>query len=401
LDCINGKRLSTELNEAARETYGQSDVLLLLGTRAWGTLWREYRKGFSKNLMPEDDAQAQATAQALDRLVGGARFALSGVQLDEGLAISVSALFDEDPKITEFLTTFRGGRAACDLNALPTGRVVAAFAARGEGSQNVILARSLLRLGLAFAMSSEGESYVTERAELVAAFGNIWQQLNGSRLAIYRTAAPDRHGLLCLLLILDPDDPQRFVDGVAPLAERLNTTLARWATRAGLPPFSAVYRPESRQLDNRRVGELEIQIDGPDTELPNRMKQLLGPNWNRLTVGVEGKHVVVMAGSDIDVFREALANIAQKEPGLAGQAALRSSHRQLHPGRKVEVHFSMVEGIQLRDVMENKRAPRAGDPCRELTSVALTVHDQGVQMDVWLPVCDLRAAARESGWVSD
>ena len=248
-DCVRGKRLATGLSESARGQYADADILLLLGTEPWGHFWRELVEDIKENVALDGDPEGQAVARSLVRIVEGARYAVAGVRVDDGIAVSLTAFLRDDPQVTEFLRTLRGGPEPSSLAGLPEGRPVVAMAARGEGTQNAVIARSMIKMALIAAWDVRAQFSNDERSKLITGFGRTWRQLNGSRLAAYRTESPDQTGLMCLLAVFDPDDPQKFMDDARPLVHQFGQSLFRWSDEPDGPQLGVKFEfPRNRRL---------------------------------------------------------------------------------------------------------------------------------------------------------
>lgn len=400
-DCVNAERLAGTLSEAARKQYDDADILVLLGTEPWGHVWRELVDDMKKRVTLPGDPEGQQVARTLLRAVEGARYALAGVRVDDGIAVSLTVFLSDDPEVTEFLRTLRGGLEPSTLAGLPEGRPILAMAARGEGTQNVVIARSLMKLALATAGDVRSQFSDDERAELIAGFGRTWRQLNGSRLAVYRTDDPQQHGFMCLLAVFDPDDPQQFIDDARPLVRQVGQSLFRWSDEPDGPRLNVQFRRNAEQMGDRHVDVVQFDADAFEEELRAELAQMLGPQWHRLKICTVGSHVVVMLGSDASLLRGAVDNVRQGKRGLAEQEALRQADRRLHAGRKIESYFSIDEAYELGHLIEGQPPRRDATPCRHMTSTALTIHDDRVQLDVWVPTADIKTVARANGLTSD
>jgi hypothetical protein len=397
MDCVRGKRLATELSEASRAQYVDADILILLGTEPWGHVWRELVEDIKKRVILEGDPEAQKVARTLVRTVEGARYAVAGVRADDGIAVSLTAFLRDDPEVTEFLQTLRGGPEPSSLAGLPEGRPVVAMAARGQGTQNAVIARSLMKMAVITAWDIRSQFSDEERTKLIAGFGRTWRQLNGSRLAVYRTAKPDQQGLMCLVAVFDPDDAQKFIDDARPLVRQVGQSLFRWSDEPDGPQVGAEFHRRAGRLGDQNVDVLQFDAECLDDELRAELARILGTQWHRLKICTVGSHVVVMIGSDHGLLHAAVETIKKGGRGLADQQALREGDRRLHAGRKLEIHFSIDEGYELGRLIEEQQPKRDAVPCRHMTSTALTIHDDRVQLDVWVPTTDLKTVARING----
>src|SRR5262249_31475571 len=118
----------------------------------------------------------------------------------------------------QFLTALAGGPEGSDLRGLPVGHVVAAQAARGDGSRNALIARTLLNYLLKHTVETQQLISAADRAMLADVFTEVWSHLRGSRAAVYQTSDEQKYGLFSLVAILDTADADRFLAEMKTLA---------------------------------------------------------------------------------------------------------------------------------------------------------------------------------------
>ena len=118
--------------------------------------------------------------------------------------------------------------------------------------------------------------------------------------------------------------------------------------------------------------------------------QLLGPDWDKVRLGIVGNKIVVLIGSDVSLFEGALKNLQKNDAGLAGTKRLAGFHELAAKERQFEFHAS-VEGV-MRLISPNAKL----DTQAQMTSVALTVGEQSLQLDVRVPTPEVRTIARKA-----
>ncbi|HMF10789.1 MAG TPA: hypothetical protein VKE94_00735, partial [Gemmataceae bacterium] len=118
-------------------------------------------------------------------------------------------------------------------------------------------------------------------------------------------------------------------------------------------------------------------------------QQLLGPDWDKVRVAVAGKQVVVMLGSNVELFDTALRNVQKNEPGLAGSKHLAEFYARSAKERLFEFHVS-VEGILRLTAEKAELRTKA-----QLTSAALSLGPTSLQLDARLPTSEVRAIAQK------
>jgi hypothetical protein len=134
------------------------------------------------------------------------------------------------------------------------------------------------------------------------------------------------------------------------------------------------------------IDMIRAELPGLDQAGRDFYKQWLGPDWDRVRLGVVGNRIVFLLGSDTALFDAALGNLRDGTPGLASRKQLAAAG----PRRLFEMHAS-VEGI-LRLV--DPKAPVNAKP--QLSSLALALDENWVQVDAHLPLSELRTVARKA-----
>jgi hypothetical protein len=69
----------------------------------------------------------------------------------------------------------------------------------------------------------------------------------------------------------------------------------------------------------------------------------------------------------------------------------------LDPGRTLEFHFSVQQGMSLFAGFL-PGAPRLKNPGPEMTSFALSIDPDQVQLDMWMPARECRPILQQTGW---
>lgn len=142
-------------------------------------------------------------------------------------------------------------------------------------------------------------------------------------------------------------------------------------------------RPET--LDGQHVDVVKIKLSEP--RAAGILRDLLGPDGDRIRLAVHGKQVVVLLGSDQDLLRAALRNLKEGKKGLVDAKTVVLAQKQLHPGRAVEFDVSLAAVLALWNAADLRRPGELPGP---LTSFALTASPELLQFDVWLPAVDFK-----------
>ena len=260
-----------------------------------------------------------------------------------------TVFFREDPLVGKLLETLRGGDGAAELTGLPPGPVLAAFAARGDGSKNMALIRRLTLWG-------SDNFGVGKPPAWMEGFMTAWGTLRGSRAALYPDAKDKPEATA--VFILDVPGAQAAIPGLAKasggaLKQATGTVLG------GLPVHELTLPPDER---------------GP--------KALLGERWNVVTLVARGDQVVAIMGRNTSLLEKTLKNVTAGSAGLQADKGLTDAQR-MDPAAKVEAH---INATALLRPSEAPPVPLSS----ELTAVGLTIEKRRVQLDMFVPLADVR-----------
>jgi hypothetical protein len=154
------------------------------------------------------------------------------------------------------------------------------------------------------------------------------------------------------------------------------------------PKLTFIANVEKRQ--DVSVDIVQLKLGGADKAALNQYTQLLGPDWDKVRIGIVDKHIVLLLGSDVAVFEAALRNLQKGDAGLAGSKRLAGFQATAQKERLFEFHVS-VEGV-LRLV--NPKANLDTQP--QITSMALTLTDHALQVDARAPIAEVRTMAKKA-----
>jgi hypothetical protein len=154
------------------------------------------------------------------------------------------------------------------------------------------------------------------------------------------------------------------------------------------PKLTFVTAAEKRLGQN--IDVVEVKIAGLEKVAKHQYNQLLGPDWDKVRIAVVGKQLVVMLGSDVDLFEAALRNVQKGDAGLAGTKRLATFHERASKDRLFEFHVS-VEGV-LRLITPKVEI---GTPLH-LTSASLSLGETSLQLDAHVPTTEVRAISKKA-----
>jgi hypothetical protein len=102
---------------------------------------------------------------------------------------------------------------------------------------------------------------------------------------------------------------------------------------------------------------------------------------------------VILLGSNLDLLEKTLTNISKDEPGLASSKSLKELYRYSDAARKFEMHVSIQNLLALSEP-GTKQLPGEVSP---LSSLGLSIEPTQIQLDLWLPISEVRIVARKGG----
>jgi hypothetical protein len=387
------KPVTGALGAAQKAALAKSDLVMYFGAEALGATYGKTLDEAEKNLKRKDradDAQSKLLIDALREL----RFVVGGLNLDER-KINVIATFKtgkDGARAKKFLTALRAGPGTPDLLGVPAGRPVAIFAAKGDGTSNVAMARALVNILFAQARIDKllpGE----ERPAFVASLEKMYRELKGSRIALYANE-DKKQGLTALVGILDIGDTEKHLAEMPNVVKRLNSALEKAAKGSGTKPMVFSYEGKAEKLDRLEVNVLRVKAPGLKDEEKKALLEYFGPGWDKVRIVVVGKKVAFLAGSNLGLLKEAITNLKKGAKGLAEDRFVAEGLARLSKERKVEAHVNLHGLALFRRGL--KPAPLEG-----MTSLALTVQANHVQLEVVVAKSEVYHFATLFGLASD
>lgn len=147
------------------------------------------------------------------------------------------------------------------------------------------------------------------------------------------------------------------------------------------PQFA--FKEKAEQRAGADVHHLGVAFDAQDAPFAVWMKDLFGPDWNRLRIATVGDKVVILLGSDVGLFDQAIGLARDGKPGLEADAALAAFRKQVGPDRRVEAHVALRLFQQL--TTPAKELPPDFKPSPTLSSVALRTGPTDATVEFWSP----------------
>ncbi len=393
-----GRTLRSFMPEVQQSKYDSCDAVLMLSAQKsrefWGAILGQL---FEPGKSDDEPGLLEKFSAAGDELVAG----LARIDLKDGIHIQTESLFDplkENIASHELIEQIRGGDQPSDLNLLPSGDYILAAAAKGHGQQNAALAKGLIRT-LVRNIAQNGQILDADsQVEFYQQLGVIWEQLNGTRLAVYRTkmaaaengADADPIGVLVAVAIFETEQPRALLNQVAPLMDFVNRSLEKQRQ-----PIRFRYRKNAGRLGGHRVDHLTIDSQRLPDKQREQFEKFLGPDAATIQLVQLENQIVALAGSHQAFFERAVADIVAGKPGLGADPALQQSQAKIDARRKIEMHVSMENiGVLLLSTRGRRNAPRPYKDPQAATSVGFIFEQDRLGLDFWLPKSEFAEVIR-------
>lgn len=459
--------LAESLPQADRETLAEDDLLFYARAEANREAWASGLANLDRQVAGLS-ADELIALQDLKAVLAETDYAAVGVRLEDGLGIHVLLQFDGE-RSRELLGRLRSdGAARASLAGLPRGPAMIAQATGRGGEESSAMARVLVHATLA--QSPLGPSPLLAaryRPLVVSLFGELWQRVQGSRMAVYENADPERLGLCSVITILDTENADQLLVDMSELARFANAAnsageeggisaatidsliadlghaeyrrrqlASTKLTFVGPPALTAVeraakspdaeirlratairdriqwmlseqrvefvtgelltrarpkfvYLPDQESRRGRAIDVVRIQIDGERSGLGSGLRHFLGPSWNEVRLATIDNRIVLLLGSDTELFEQAIDDVTKNRPGLAEQQAT-ALHSPLDIPYTAEFHGS-AERLQAWLAGDGKPV---GPNIAAVTSVRLQVAPQRVQLRMFAPYADVRTVVQ-------
>lgn len=454
--------LAKSLDAEQVRVLGDPDIMLMLEKQILTDTWRFF--GNTEELV---NAAADDEKEIVRELVAGlnnVRYLMVNIRIDGGLGGSLLTVFEKNKNasVEKLLSRLRGRGEPAALRGLPEGRLVAAQALQGDGSQNTAVVKALLNMLFRQQQVQTLLSYA-HRPNMIAAFTELMHHLQGVRFAIYQNSLADDVGHLSAVSILETEDSSKFLADIKDLAKFANSDNLDLTAKTGGDNVVAIrklveelgsnsYRlRESAMVRLALAGErvlpyLEEALKATDLEASQRarklqerilataaerrkellsddifrrikpslvfstktenwqgdniysayvklddaaaiepkLRDLLGPEWNRVRFAVHGKEVAVLFGSNRDLLKETLTNLKENKPGLASSKTFAGFTGHSNAKRNFEIHVAgrtMMSLINPTPLNEREQIAASPGP----TSLSMTVGGDSIQIDLWVP----------------
>jgi hypothetical protein len=398
LDWYNdGKPVTADLSPAQRAALARSDLALLLGIEPLSDLAKSSIDGLEKAMILQGDTESNAVSRQFIAAVREVRFVAGGLHLGDGGSIDLVASFpkgEAGKAAKAFLEALRAGPGYSDLVALPDHDPLFAYAAKGDGVSNVAMVRALLNILID--KGGFGDLLTNaDRKNFHLALEPMYKHLKGSRAALYRTSDESK-GLLAGVGILDLDDPEAHLAEYPKMLGVFNTVSDRLYkdTPDTAPHFR--YTPKAETVNGLRVDHLQVRFKDLPKETRHQLKQLYGPDWDTLRLAVRDKSVVVLLGSDQELWKETLRNQDKGLRGLADNKVMKEALAKLSPERKIELHFCLKHLVPFTDGPDAGKGVKT--PVEGFSSIAMIAEPDRFQIQITAAKSEVQSFAKLLGF---
>jgi len=338
------------------------DALVHIGLGAWKVEWDNWVTATLS--ADKHDEAALELADSFAAIMRRTTSFLLGIKLDKGVEVSLLALLsrDDEAVLERFQLLLGKGDAPPTLSGLPHDDALGAFATRGNRPSDYFVTQALLSLPL------HVEVPVAKRIMLASAFRKVWNQVQGTRAAVYSFAKP------VVVVVLDTNDPKEFIDRLIELVnvrDKISVELADG--------------DELKAID--RVAITEKVFDGRTAyllSLTHRGVAAIGVQ--KLTLVPVEKKMVLSFDEDDAPLRQAIKNVTADMPrrSLAEHPGILESYKRLPARREMELHFRLSE---ILNMMTERKLVGVGPA--EYSSASLALGKTSLELDVWIPLGEL------------
>jgi hypothetical protein len=227
--------LTKQLPASRVKALKDSDVLAVFSSRTQNDQidWFQDRTvTWLKQNRDADEEEKKIVSQLFEALSKATHLSIS-MRVDEGLVFNTDLFFDEkdDKEIRKLMAALNPNENSATLAGLPKGDVLLANAGAANGARSLpalsILSRELYRGWLHPSirkLDKAGFLNQSQRMQFAGIFGEVYQQFDGFRFAMYRNPDPANHGMVSIVGIADVGKPAEFITDMQQLASFVNGT---------------------------------------------------------------------------------------------------------------------------------------------------------------------------------
>jgi hypothetical protein len=229
------KRLTNEslaVSADEKKQFGDSDLLLYLGKRAWPMLWGDYLTRLDGYFGRRKDEEERKVGRQFIKGLRATEHSFIGARVDDGVRLKSNMVFDvkKDKDASAMLEMLKAGTNRSSVKGLPDGRALAALGWAGDGSKAGILTKLFFDVFLEGPLPGQLNDLPifasTDYPSVVAVTHNLSQQLKGVRVGLYHNLNEKELGLFSAVAIIDTADGPAFLKEIRTLSKIANLTEA-------------------------------------------------------------------------------------------------------------------------------------------------------------------------------
>jgi hypothetical protein len=284
------------------------------------------------------------------------------------------------------------------LTGLPNGHLLGAVSARGAELRTIATAR----LVAPFALDAVAEADLlkdNDPTRMLGTFDAVRRQLTGVQMALYATGATtasevsDR-GMMAGLFVLETADPTQLVESIAAEGITLGGA-ARAENDANAPPPIVLRRHTGREtVAGHAVDHLEIDTSSLAAETAAALREAFGPAWMIVRAAPLENQVVLLLGSERGLFEETLQGMDSRSKVLSGSRPFAETRTRIDAAHQAALYVSLARTLPAAAGFEDGAASLVREVDR-ISSAALTVERDLLQVEFWLPLAEIKAIPKE------
>jgi hypothetical protein len=397
---LDSRPIADQLSEERRMAAAKADVVVLAGTHPWANAWSSFverieSKDYSIGQVPAEDE----LKQFLTETVPDTRFVLLTATIDDGIHLRIAAHFNMGGAAEAALAEIRGtSPAATDLAGLPGGRLLGALSARGDELRTIATARLLAPLALD-AMAEAELLDKNDPTRMLGTFDAVRRQLTGVQMALYSTGAATQNelsdrGSMAGVFILEAAQPERVLESLAADGIVLGGRSRVHDDGSPKPRIALKHLPKRESIAGHDVDHLQIDMSSLDSEIAAALRQAFGPAWMTVRAAPLENKLVLLMGTERQLLEQALQTSDANKSDLAQAPPLVESLGRLDASHQAALHLSLQRTLPAAGGFEDPIAAMRRDVNR-VSSAAITIERDLLQVELWLPLEEIKAIPQE------
>lgn len=223
---------SLAVSAVEKKQFGDADLLVYLGKRAWPFVWGGYLTSLDGYFSRRKDDEERAVGRQFVKGMQAAEHSFVSVRVEpgEGVRLRSNVVFDvkKEKAAREMLDILKAGTSRSTVAGLPDGRALAALAWKADGSKNGILAKLFFDVFLEGPLPGVFNNLPvfanTDYPSVVGVTHELSQRLKGVRVGLYHNLNEKELGMFSAVAVFDTDDGPAFLKEIRTLTKIANLT---------------------------------------------------------------------------------------------------------------------------------------------------------------------------------